>query len=262
MSYQTMPEDDDFLIPRTRNSLAMEVPPAEPASGPTIDKRSLEERLLRKKRIAPQPQRVGSEADEPWKYLDQRVGEDFPAFEARMWTLGETARWVAERTPEAVNGLSIDVERLFEIVPEIQVALAAGELRAFAHTPNDPVPHELPMETWAVYQLAVEERDGLLWIVVVLAALPDGERALLDTRLEREDVLQRWPGDQESMTPRLGGTVAAEHRCRLWLISLMKANPSRPRAKQELRDEAKLRFAKLGNRVSLPKTLSGEDSPE
>jgi hypothetical protein len=143
-----------------------------------------------------------------------------------MWTLGDTARWIAERTREAVDGLSIDEERLFEVVPEIQRALAAGEARAWAHTPNDPVPSQLPSETWAIYQLAIEERNGLLRIVPVLAgASPDDERALLDIRLSREDVLRRWPNDQ-GKTPSPGaGTIGAEYGCRLWLTNLMKTEP-------------------------------------
>lgn len=199
--------------------------------------------------MAPQPKTVDGEMDKPWRYMDRRIGDALPTFAEPMWTLGDTARWVAERTREAVDGWSIDEERLFEIVPEIQGALAAGEVRAWAHTPNDPVPRELPSETWAVYQLAIEERDDLLWIVPVLAsASPDDERTLLNIRLSRDDVLLRWPNEQGSTPPHEVGTVAAEHRCRLWLLKLMKADPNNPRPKQALREEAKSRFPKLSNR--------------
>src|SRR5262249_19133459 len=148
----------------------------------------LEERRRRKERLTSQPKTVDAETDKPWRYLDRRFGEAFSTFEEPMWTLCDTARWVAERTREAVNGPTIDEERLVEIVPEIQSALATGEVRAFAHTANDPVPRELPRETWAIYQLAIEELNGLLCIVPVLGASPNQERALLDIRLSREGV--------------------------------------------------------------------------
>jgi hypothetical protein len=56
-----------------------------------------------------------------------------------------------ERTPQAVDSFSIDEEKLFEVLPEIQAALSGGEVSAFAHTKNDPVPRELPAETWSVF---------------------------------------------------------------------------------------------------------------
>jgi hypothetical protein len=137
--------------------------------GVRIDQSVLEERRRRKRALAQHPKTIDNDRH-PWSFLDRRIGNAFPAFEEPLWTLGDTALWIVERTPEAVDGLSIDEERLFEIVPEIQRALAAGEVRVWAHTPNDPVPRELPNETWAVYQLAIEERDSLLRIVPVHAS--------------------------------------------------------------------------------------------
>jgi hypothetical protein len=246
-----MPEDD-FLIPRrSRVSTpegAANPRPTNGAQGNHIDPKVLEERRRRKEALAPHPKTVDAEKDEPWHYLDRRIGDAFPTFEEPMWTLADTARWVAERTREAIDGLTIDDERLVEIVPEIQGALAAGEVRTFAHTPNDPVPRELPSETWAVYQLAIEERGGLLWVFPLRSSASSDEQALLDIRLRRDDVLRRWPDDQGSTPPHRGGTVGAEHGCRLWLTNLMKTNPNNPRPKQALREEAKSRFPKLSNR--------------
>jgi hypothetical protein len=245
-----MPEDD-FLIPRRSRSSApeAETDPGPNATAPSVqvDPKILEERRRRKEALAPQPKTADND-EVSCSYLDRRIGA-FPSFEEPLWTLCDTARWIAERTPEAVNGLSIDEERLFEIVSELQGALAAGELRVWARTPNDPVPRELPSQTWAVYQLALEDRNGLRWIVPILAsASPDDARALQDIRLSRDDVLRRWPGGQGSAPPHRGGTIGAEHGCRLWLISLMKADPNTPRPKQGLRKEAKARFPGISNR--------------
>ena len=247
-----MPEDD-FMIPRRSRSSAPEAEtnprPNDVAQGMHIDPKVLEERRRRKEALAPHPKTVNAEKDEPWHYLDRRIGDAFPTFEEPMWTLGDAARWVAERTREAVDGLSIDDERLLAIVLEIQGALAAGEVRAWAHTPNDPVPRELPSETWAVYQLAIEECDRLLRIVPVLAnASPDDARALLDIRLSREDVLRRWPDDKATAPSRVLGTVATENACRLWLTDLMKTNPNDPQRKEAVREKAEKHFPKLGKR--------------
>jgi hypothetical protein len=207
-----MTEDDDFMIPRRSDLSGPEAGtgshPSEPTHGKRIDPRILEERRRRKERLAPHPETIDNKKD-PWNYLDRRIGDAFPAFEDRMWTLCATARWVAERTRDAVDGLSIDKERLFEIVPEIHEALAAGEVPAWAQTPNDPVPRELPSETWAVYQLGIEERDGLLRIVPVRASASPDERVLIDLRLSRDDVLRRWPADQENTPSREVGTAVA-----------------------------------------------------
>src|SRR6476659_2956708 len=132
-----MPEDD-FLIPRSSNSSMPDAgtsPGDEAAKNLRIDPKVLEERRRRKEALAPQPKTLNSEKDEPWRYMDRRISEAFPAFEELMWTLGDTARWVAERTRGAVDGLSIDDERLPDIVLEIQDALAAGEVRAWAYSP-------------------------------------------------------------------------------------------------------------------------------
>jgi glycine/D-amino acid oxidase-like deaminating enzyme len=145
--------------------------------------------------------------------------------------------------------MTIDEEALPEIVVEIRKALASGEVRAWAHTPNDPVPRELPSETWAVYQLAIEERDRLLFIVPFGCSGPPGdEPVLLDLLLSREDVLRRWPDAEASKPPRKVGTIASENACRLWLVKLMKTNPDKPRPKEAMRHEAKERFPELGKR--------------
>jgi hypothetical protein len=214
-----------------------------------IDPKVLAERRRRKERLAPQPKTIYGEPDQPWLYMDRCIGDTYPTFQEPMWTLGDAARWIAERTREAVDGLSIDEDRLFQVVPEIQGALAAGEVRAFAHTPNDPVPRELPSEAWGIYQLAIEERNGLLWIRPVLAgASPDDEPKLLDIRLSREDVLRRWPDDQGKVLSPSAGTARAEYSCRLWLTNLMKSNPHEPQPKPTVRKEAKERFPTLSNR--------------
>lgn len=246
--------DDDFLIPRGSRSGAPESggspSPEEAAQGMRVDPKILEERRRRKEALCAQPKTVDAEAHEPWRTRDGRIGDAFPTFDEPMWTLGDTARWVAERTREAVDGLSIDDERLLEIVLEIQGALGAGEVRAWAHTPNDPVPRELPSETWAVYQLVIEERNGLLWIVPFrCSGSPDDDPALLDMRLSREDVLRRWPDDKGTTPSRVLGTVATENACRRWLTELMKTNPNKPQPKEAVRETAEKRFPKLGKRA-------------
>ena len=121
--------EDDFIIPRNSSSATAVGGTNRPHETPErvhVDRKVLEERQRRKEAIAPQPKAINADKDEPWKYLDWAIGKVFPAFDERMWTLGEVARWIAEPTREAVDGLSMDDERLLEIVCEIQQALASG----------------------------------------------------------------------------------------------------------------------------------------
>jgi hypothetical protein len=164
-----------------------------------------------------------------------------------MWTLGDAARWVIERTPQAVDGLSIDEEKLVEILPEIHKALSEGQISVFANTKNDPVPRELPAETWSVYELVLEERNGLIRIFPLCSSATDSEQHLLNLRLKREDVLQRWPVSSEAATHVPSTTMGAENQCRRWLAGMMK-NPGGPRSKTLVREEALAKFPNLGKR--------------
>src|SRR5467141_1182648 len=105
-----------------------------------------------------------------------------------MWPLGDTARWVIEQT--AVDGLSIDEDKLLEILPEIHEALSCGEVPVFANTQNDPVPRKLPDETWSVFELVVEQKNGLIGVFPLCSNSPDYEQHQLNLRLRREDILR------------------------------------------------------------------------
>jgi hypothetical protein len=162
------------------------------------------------------------------------------------WTLGESARWVIGRTPQAVNSLSIDGGKLFEILPEIERAFLAGEVATFATTHNDPIVRELPAETWSIYRLAVEEKNGLIRI------LPLNPRRsnclqLLDVRIRRNDVVRTWPPPSSTTIRTRRTTVAAENHCRRWLVAMMKSNRDQPRPKAALRAEALKKFPALSS---------------
>ena len=153
-----------------------------------------------------------------------------------------------ERTPRAVNGLSIDEEKLFEILPEIHSALSVGEVSAFANKGNDPVPCELPAETWSVHELVVEERNGLLRIFPLSSSSSAHEQHLLNVRVKREDVLRRWPAASSVRTSVQPTTMGAENQCRRWLAAMMKTAPNQPRAKAAILEEALARFRGLAKR--------------
>ena len=119
-----MPEDD-FLIPRRSYSSAPEAETSlwpEAVQGVRIDQSVLEERRRRKGPWCNIP-RLSITIGIREAHSDRRIGNAFPAFEEPLWTLGDTARWIAERTREAVDGLSIDEERLFELVSKFNERL-------------------------------------------------------------------------------------------------------------------------------------------
>jgi hypothetical protein len=235
-------QDDDWMFPRRLHTAQAEGP-NDPPEKPNfqIDPKFLRQRELRKQKLSPLP----NSPAEPWLDVDRSIARSLPAFSDRMWTLGDTARWVIERTSEAVNGLSIDEERLFEILPEIHAALSAGEVSVFANTNHDPIPRELPAETWSTYQLAVEERNGLIRVFPVS---PSDEEHLLNVRLKREAVLQRWPPASGAPTPIQPTTMGAENQCRRWLVEMMKTARTQPRPKQAVCEEALAKFPGLSKR--------------
>jgi len=212
-----------------------------------IDPEFLRQRRLRKERLVTQPS--GRTAEELLLDFDRSIARNFPSFPDRMWTLGDTVRWVIERTPAAVNGLSIDEERLFDILPEIHAALSDGEISVFANTKADPVPRELPAETWSVYELVVEEKNGMIRIFPLSPNSADYEQHLLNVRVKRDSVLRRWPASSSAPTPARPTTAGAENQCRRWLVAMMKKAPTQPTPKAAALEEALAKFPGLSKRA-------------
>jgi hypothetical protein len=239
-------QDDDWMVPR-RLHFSGTAGPEQISEGNdlSIDTEFLRKRELRKLALQPQPTTPIAE-NNPWADLDRSIARALPAFPDRMWTLGDTARWVIERTPEAVDGHSIDEDKLFEILPDIHGALSDGEVSAFAITQNDPVPRELPAATWSIYQLVVEEKNGLIRIFPLISSSTEHEQHLLNVKVKREDVLQRWPSSSPPSVPQT--TMGAENQCRQWLATMMKEASAQPIPKATLRKEALTKFRGLAKR--------------
>src|SRR5580692_4306244 len=118
----TTNHEDDILIPRRLHLTAVGGDPNGKPAGLSIDPTMLERRDKRKLAIHPQPSN-GSTTESLLKHIDRTVAARKPAFNEPMWTLGDVARWVVERTRQAVDGLSIDEERLPDALIEIHDAL-------------------------------------------------------------------------------------------------------------------------------------------
>jgi hypothetical protein len=237
---------NDWMLPRRFHTARADASVDTPVNQNfQIDPQSLRRRELRKQKLSPQPSaRAGRE---PWSDFDRSIARSCPGFVERMWTLGDTARWVIERTPQAVNGLSIDEEKLFEVLPEIHEALAAGEVSAYANTKGDPVPRQLPAETWSVYVLVVKEQNGLIQVLPLNQGSSSDEQHLLNLRVKRDDVLRTWP-DRSISPPVRPTTKGAENQCQRWLIEMMQKSSTRPRPKAEVREEAFQKFPMLAKR--------------
>ena len=114
-------QENDWMIPRRLHTQSAEE--HEPRPNPqsiTIDPEFLQRRAQRLQTLPMGPSNTSE--DEPWGYIDRRMAS-IPAFKETMWTLGEMARWVIERTAQAVDGLSVDEDKLFQVLPEIHEAL-------------------------------------------------------------------------------------------------------------------------------------------
>jgi hypothetical protein len=238
-------QDDDWMLPRRLHVSQGEGPDTPTGEGVSIDPQFLQRRALRKRRLGLFPTKNNDER--PWSDFDRSIARSFPSFGDQMWTLGDTARWVIERTPEAVNGLSVDEDKLFEALPEIQGAFVSGEIPVFGNTQNDPVPRELPVATWSIFDLAVEEKNGLVRIFPSSSSA-NYEQQLFNIRVKRADVLERWPDRSDKPTGVQTTTAGAQNQCRLWLTDMMKKDPGRPRPKSEVRREALDKFQSLSGR--------------
>ena len=155
-------------------------------------------------------------------------------------------KWIAGRTPEAVDRLSIDEDAAEEAVVQLQAALERGEIAATASTTVDPIPRPLPPNTWGRYQVCIEDDGNLLWPHVLHDTTERED--LLNVQLSRADVIRNWPSAKapETVPPSTSGKEAA---CRAWLAQIMRDEPDKPRAKEEVWTEALRRFPGLAKRA-------------
>jgi hypothetical protein len=237
-------DDDDILIPRRLHSTANYLEPNGNPAGFAIDPAMLARRRERKKSIRLQASSSVNETSR--QYIDRALAGRIPAFKEPMWTLGDVARWVVERTPEAVDGLSIDEEKLPEALTEIHDALVRGQIAAWSATIREPVPRELPTATWSIFEFAYEEKNGLIHTLIFRPSGSIDERPLKDLRFKSIEIRRHWPGAGPAPPPPT--TVAAQTECKRWLANEMRASPDRPRPRRQVRAEAMQRFPKLSGR--------------
>jgi hypothetical protein len=235
-------DNSDFLIPRRLHSALEELIPPQAAGQSNclpVDPEAIARRRDRKLRIPAAPS-AASEA-ELLRSIDQRMAS-VPAYDKPRWTIGEVVCWVIERTPRAVNGLSVDEERLQELLGEIQEAFARGEVEASGNTRHDPIARRLSPETFEIHPLTVEARNGLLRVFPLAPGAESDEQAIFNVLVDRSRVLQRWPAGSEEKTPHPVSTAAAERRAEAWLVEKMRTHTGPPPAKQPIRAEAVTRF--------------------
>jgi hypothetical protein len=238
-------DNDDILIPRRLHSPANRHDPNGKTSGLTIDPAMLERRRKRRLALGQQPSN-SVVSEEPWRLVDDRMAARLPAFNDPMWTLGDVARWIVERTSQAVDGLSIDEEKLPEALTEIHDALVRAQITAWSATIQEPVPREHPSATWSIFEFGYEEKNGLLYTFTFRPSGSTDERPLKDLRFKSVEVRRHWPGAEPVPPPPT--TAAAQTECRRWLSHEMRASPDRPQAKSKVLAEAKKRFPKLSKR--------------
>jgi hypothetical protein len=183
------------------------------------------------------------------RYLDREMAGAFAQFQDEFWTVGAAARWIIERTQEAVNGVSVDENLLLDVLQNMQAAFARGDLSVLGSTHSNPVPKELPRATWSVYQLIVEEKNGLVRILPSNSSVSEPDTELFNLRLRRNEVLQYWPDPAVLKVPSDTAhptTAGAERRCQRWLVELMKENS--PQAKSEIFSKALSQFPNISKR--------------
>jgi hypothetical protein len=177
--------------------------------------------------------------------LEERHAGLNSAYEDLHWSLGSVIKWIAGRTPEAVDRLSIDEVAAEEAVDNLQPALERGEMSATASTAVDPIPRPLSPDTLARYEVCLWDDGHLLWPRVIHDTTEQED--LLNIRFSRADVIRNWPpaAAPEAVAPSTSGKEAA---CRAWLAQMMRDEPNRPRVKNAVWTEVSQRFAGLAKR--------------
>jgi hypothetical protein len=177
------------------------------------------------------PRNLNSGDDEPeeqteqLRYMDWRMGSALPLFGDDYWPLSAVVCWIQDRTPEAVDGWTVDERQLANTLGEIWDALRAGDVRAHGKAGDDPNLREIPRASWFAYVLAYENRTGLIYLHVVPdgAEAPDG--SISEIYISRHEVLRRWPSSKTEVPPSSAG---AEHECKIWIASQIRSSPDHP----------------------------------
>jgi hypothetical protein len=95
--------------------------------------------------------------------------------------------------------------------------------------------------------LVVEHHDDLIRIFPASSG-SDYEEELLNLRLGRDQILNRWPAASAERKFVQRTTAGAENQCRRWLADMMKKNLNKPRPKAAVSREAVAEFPGLGKR--------------
>src|SRR5207344_1092173 len=108
MEDRSLHSDDDWMLLREEYPVSEYGREAETTTTRVaLDPQMLEKRRQRKLRLSSHPS-----GHDPLRHIDQTLSNHCPEFCEPMWTLGAVARWVIERTSEAVDGVSISEEKL------------------------------------------------------------------------------------------------------------------------------------------------------
>ena len=180
------------------------------------------------------------------QYLDSRIATAFPQFDEQFWRFSAVVRWIQERTPQAVDGCTVDERFLETTLTELHEALKIGEIHAHGIMGPEPAIREIPKATWSAYVMGYELRNGLIYLHLFRSGADFPDRCISHLRFERREVLARWPS--RCGTAAVPSTAGAEHECTTWLRETMQASPGQPRPKSGLKDEALQKFPKLSGR--------------
>ncbi len=182
----------DILVPRRLHSTANAYHQSADSVEPTVGLAMLG--LCRTRQQATGFRALDNSAHKvDWQYIDQGVARAVPTFNEPMWTLADVARWVVERTAQAVDGLSIDEDKLPEALIKIHDALSRDQIAAWSATSPESVPRQLPPATWSVHVFTFKLRDGLLHLHIIRSARSTKKRKLTDVLFKSVEVRRFWP---------------------------------------------------------------------
>jgi hypothetical protein len=191
------------------------------------------------RRAAPQMSGVGSRHGKAVT-VQQQIGD-------AHWSLGMALAWITHRTEQDVVDVKYGRRAPTKTaIRELLSALRSGRLIAHGMFEGERIPHPIETAVWSTFEIVVKSMifagntflptSGTPAVIARRVGLP--QTRLVSVTVPAAKVRKLWPAAKQ--------TVAAEARCREYLVTQMKQSLDRaPKPKRDFLADHQARFPGL-----------------
>jgi hypothetical protein len=167
------------------------------------------------------------------------------------WSFAMALAWVTYRTEQAVINIKGDAgwAPTEAAIRDLLSALRSGKLIAHGMFEGEQIPHPVETAVWSIFEIIVEPMmfvDHMFLPtsgtpVVIAQRMGPPQTQLLSPTVPAAKIRKLWPAAKL--------TLAAEGRCREYLVTEMQRSPERrPKPKSDFLADCRARFAGLSER--------------